>query len=185
MSTQQTLGLIVAAVLVFWSVGAYNRLVRLRNGIGRAYVALELQITQRHALLLRWTEALRPFLGEAPQTADAVCAAAEQVVIAADRARQRPSAARVVASLRLAEDTLAASRARLVAELPAHLNQHSLSGASLELAGFQDEIAAAGSTLALARRQFNEAIDRYNEAVLQFPTVLIASLFGFRPAGPL
>jgi LemA protein len=185
MTTQQTLLLIAAAVLVFWAVGAYNRLVRLRHAISASFVGLETQITQRHALLLRWTEALRPVLGDSAVAADAVRAAAEQVVIATERARLRPSAARIVSSLRLAEDTLAAARARLVAELPAHLNQSSLSDASLQLAGFQDELAAAGSTLAFARRQFNEAADQYNEAVLQFPTVLIASLFGFHAAGPL
>ena len=185
MTTEQTLALIAAAVLVFWGVGAYNRLVRLRHEIVRAYTALEVEITQRHALLLRWTDALRPVLEGSPQAADAVRAAAEQVLIASERARLRPSAARIIASLRLAEDTLAAARARLLAELPAHLHQNSLSGTSLELAGFTDELAATGSTLAFARRQFNEAADAYNEAVLQFPTVLIASLFGFRAAGSL
>ena len=185
MTTQQTLVLIAAAILVFWAVGAYNRLVRLRHALSTTFAGLEAQITQRHALLLRWTDALRPVLGDSAEAADAVRAAAEQVLIAAERARLRPSAARIVSSLRLAEDTLAAARARLVAELPAHLHQSSLSGASLPLAGFQDELAAAGSTLAFARRQFNDAAEQYNEAVLQFPTVLIASLFGFRAAGSL
>lgn len=202
MSTQQTLALVVGAVLVFWSVGAYNRLVRMRIEIGRAYGVLEAQIVQRHALLGRWAEALRPVLGEGSEAVDAVSAAAEQVLIATERARVRPSAARAIASLRLAEDTLAAARARLMAELPAHLQPGAAQEAparkrggrgrrtidlatSQELAAFQDEFVAVGSTLALARRQFNESADQYNEAVLQFPTVLLASLFGFRAAGSL
>lgn len=201
MSTEQTLALVVGAVLVFWSVGAYNRLVRMRSEIGRAYGVLEAQIVQRHALLGRWAEALRPVLGEGSEAVDAVSAAAEQVLVASERARMRPSAARAIASLRLAEDTLAAARARLMAELPAYLQPGAAQEAprkrggrgrrtidlatSQELAAFQDEFVAVGSTLALARRQFNEAADQYNEAVLQFPTVLLASLFGFRAAGSL
>ena len=62
MTTAQTLGLITAAVLGFWGVGAYNRLVRLRNDIAKAFIPLELQVQQRHAVLLRWIEALRPVL---------------------------------------------------------------------------------------------------------------------------
>lgn len=204
MSTELTLGLVVAAVLVFWSVGAYNRLVRMRTEIARAFGVLEAQIVQRHALLGRWATALGPVLGEGCEAVDAVSAAAEQVLIATDRARLRPSAARAIASLRLAEDTLAAARAKLMAELPAHLQpganpdaaaptrkrggrgRRSIDLATSQvLATFQDEFVAVGSTLALARRQFNEAADQYNEAVLQFPTVLLSSLFGFRAAGSL
>ena len=48
-----------------------------------------------------------------------------------------------------------------------------------------EELAAADSTLLFARRQFNEATQRYNEALHQFPTWVIAGLFGFRGAGTL
>jgi LemA protein len=186
MDSQDILVLVGVAVFGFWAVGAYNRLVRLRNGVARAFGPLDLQIAQRHALMLRWTAALRPVLEGTPQLLDATCAAAEQLHVATEQARLRPTEVRTITSLRLAEDTLAAARTRLLAEVPAHLHQQTqISGASLELAGCESELAAVGSTLAFARRQFNEAADRYNEAVLQFPTVLIASLFGFGPAGVL
>ena len=185
MNSGETLAWLAAAVGVFWAVGAYNRLVRLRNDIARAYTPVEDQIGQRHALLLRWTEALRPMLDESPTGIDAVCAAADQLRVAAEQARLRPSTPAVVTSLRVAEETLTAASARLLGDLPAHLHQTHLSVASLGLAGFNDEIAEAGSTLAFSRRQFNTAVELYNEAVMQFPTVLIASLFGFRPAGTL
>lgn len=185
MTSSQILGLILAALLVFWTVGAYNRLVRLRNDIVRAYLPLDAQIHQRHALLLRWADALRPVLEESPQPVEAVCAAAEQVLVAADRARQRSTSVRIIASLRMAEDTLGAATARLMGELPAHLHQTNFSGASLGLAGFNDELAAVASTLAFARQQFNATAAHYNEAITQFPTVMLAGLFAFRAAGPL
>jgi LemA protein len=185
MSTSQIFSLVVAAVLVFWAVGAYNRLVRLRNDIARAYVSVEAQVEQRHGLLLSWTDALRPMFDESQVWVDAVVASADQLRVAAEQTRLRPSAPSLVASLRLAEDTLSAASARLLGDLPAHLHQTHLSVASLGLAGFNDQIAEAGASLAFARRQFNGAVEQYNEAVMQFPTVLIASLFGFRPAGAL
>ena len=33
--------------------------------------------------------------------------------------------------------------------------------------------------------QFNQAVARYNEAIGQFPALLLALLFGFKPARPL
>jgi LemA protein len=185
MTTQHILALILTAVLVFWGVGAYNRLVRLRNDVTRAFTPLEAQVGQRHALLLAWALALRPLLEESPQPVDAMCAAAEQLLVASERAHQRPTSVRTIASLRLAEETLAAARDRLSADLPAHLHQTHLSDASIGLSGINDELAAAGSTLAFARGQFNAAVEHYNQAIGQFPTLLIASLFGFRLAGAL
>ena len=41
------------------------------------------------------------------------------------------------------------------------------------------------AALAFARRQFNESAQVYNRAVSQFPTWVIAGLFGFRKAGTL
>lgn len=186
MESQTILLLAVVAVLGFWAVGAYNRLVRLRNEVARAFGPLEAQLVQRHAILLRWAEALRPVLEGSAQGIDAVCAAAEQLRVVSEQARLRPAHARAITQLRLAEDTLAAARARLVAELPAHLYQQTmLSGAAMEVAGCQDELSAVGSTLAFARSQFNAAAEQYNEAMLQFPTVLLSSLFGFKAAGLL
>jgi oxygen-independent coproporphyrinogen-3 oxidase len=41
------------------------------------------------------------------------------------------------------------------------------------------------TALAFARRQFNEAVQSYNQAVGQFPTWVLAGMFGFRKASTL
>jgi LemA protein len=181
MTSAQIVGWAIAAVLVFWAVGAYNRLVSLRNDISKAFVPVDAQIRQRHMLLEQWVEALRPLLEHHPQAMDAVLAACNQLQAACDVVRARPSAARPMASLRLAEETLAEARARLKNELPA--KPEMLAG--LGMAVFGEELSAADSTLGFARRQFNEATQNYNDALDQFPTWLIAGLFRFRNAGTL
>jgi len=181
MTTPQIVGWAIAAVLVFWAVGAYNRLVSLRNDISKAFVPVDAQIRQRHMLLEQWIEALRPLLEHDPQTLDSVLAACGQLQAACDVVRARPSAARPMASLRLAEETLAEARTRLRAELPA--KPEMLAG--LGMVVFSEELTAADSTLGFARRQFNEATQTYNDALDQFPTWLIAGLFRFRGAGTL
>src|SRR5436190_8431665 len=151
--TPQIVGWALIAVLLFWAVGACNRLVSLRNDISRAFVPVDAQVRQRHLLLEQWVEALRPLLEHDPQAFEAVLAACGQLQAACDVVRARPSAARPMASLRLAEETLAEARSRLRAELPA--KPEMLAG--LGMAVFGEELSAADSTLGFARRQFNEA----------------------------
>jgi len=179
--TPQIVGWAVVAVLLFWAVGAYNRLVSLRNDISRAFVPVDAQVRQRHLLLEQWVEALRPLLEHDPQALEAVLAACGQLQAACDVVRARPSAARPMASLRLAEETLSDARTRLKSELPARTEMLAGLGAS----ALAEELAAADSTLGFARRQFNEATQNYNDALHQFPTWVIAGLFRFQGAGTL
>jgi LemA protein len=181
MTSSQIAAWVVAAVLLFWAVGAYNRLVSLRNEISRAFAPVDTQMRHRTTLLRQWVESLRPFVEDAPQPLDAVLAACGQLQTACDVVRMRPSASRPMASLRVAEETLAAARTRLAAELPARPELLAGVGAAV----LAEELAAADSTLAFARRQFNDTIQTYNDALDQFPTWLIAGMFRFRGAGTL
>jgi len=59
MSQEQWAALVVAAVAVFWMVGAYNRLVALRNDIGQAWATVEEALRQRGASVAGLAAALR------------------------------------------------------------------------------------------------------------------------------
>ncbi|HET6603958.1 MAG TPA: LemA family protein [Xanthomonadaceae bacterium] len=181
MTSTQIAGWGIAAVLVFWAVGAYNRLVSMRNDISRAFVPVDAQIRQRHLLLEQWVDTLRPVIDHDPEVLDAVIAACGQLQAACDVVRARPSAAQPMTSLRLAEETLAEARGRMKAVLPA--KPELLAGIGTELVA--EELAAADGTLGFARRQLNEATQNYNDALDRFPTWIVAGLFGFRAAGTL
>lgn len=175
MSSSQIAFWAAAAVLLFWAVGAYNRLVGLRSSLARCFVPVEAQFRHRHALLLRLADVLAVSLAATPQPVEALRAACSQADAACQRARQRPGAQGLVTSLRLAEDILVEVRQRLPPDVLA----------DPALAELNAELTAGDNTLAFARRQFNAAVDEYNRAVRQFPTWLIAGLFRFRRAGTL
>jgi len=169
---------VAAAVLLFWAVGAYNRLVRLRSEILRHFSSLDAQYRLRHGLLGRLADAFEARADLAPDTTEAVAglrAAAGQADSALSHARVRPGGIGAVASLRLAEDVLAQARARVAP--PAAGDEG--------LAALAGELSAADATISFARRQFNDAVSEYNRAVQQFPTWLMAALFRFRTAGLL
>ena len=175
MTPGQIAGALCAAVLLFWAVGAYNRLVRLRGAIVRAFAPVDEQFRQRHALLLQLLDALAAVLVNAAPRLDALRAACGQLDTACATARQRPGAAGAITSLRLADAILDEARARL--PVP--------SAPGSELAGLAAQLQASDATLAFARRQFDAAVIEYNRAVRQFPTVLLVGLFGFRGSATL
>ena len=141
----------------------------------QSFSTVDAQFRLRHALLTRLADALEAQpQGDVPAL-EAFRAACAQAEAACSRARPRPSAAGLITSLRLAEDILADARKRLPPD----------PGGDTELAALVAELSAGDSTYAFARRQFNEHVETYNRAVRQFPTWLIAGLFGFRGAGTL
>jgi len=175
MTTTQIIGCVLAAVLLFWIVGAYNRLVRLRGALVRQFAPVEEQFRARHALLLQLLDALAPVLTHAAPRIEALRAACLQVEAACAHAKLRPGATGAVTSLRLADEILAEARARLPVQ----------SAPGSELAMLNTQLQASDATLAFARRQFDEAVIEYNRAVKQFPTLLLVGLFGFRSAATL
>lgn len=193
MTTSQIISLLIAATLVFWAVGAYNRLVRLRGEVHQRFGAVHDQLVQRHALLLRWMDAMAPWLESEPQSLHSLRAACDQVQQRAEHLRQRASAARRVAALRLAEEELVQAHSKAQADMPAQIDRITPTSTALgadadggsAVPVLNDELTAAGGTLLLARRQFNEAVLAYNDAVEQFPTWILAGLFRFRVAAEL
>ena len=168
-----------AAALLFWGVGAYNRLVRLRGKLVQRFGPVDEQFKQRHALLMQQLDALAPVLASASAQAaprlDALRAACQQAESACAHARQRPGAMGVITSLRMAEEILSDARARLPVPTTA----------GTTLPELRSKLATIDTTLAFARGQFNESVEVYNHAIRQFPTRLLAGLFGFRAGGTL
>ena len=68
MTSTQIVWAVAAAALLFWIVGAYNRLVRLRGEIVRRFPPVDEQFTLRGTLLQQQIDALAPVLpGAAPR----------------------------------------------------------------------------------------------------------------------
>ncbi len=164
------------AVLVFWIVGAHNRLVKLRAELVRQFAPLQAQFDIRQGLLHQQLELLDPVLASAAgPRLQALHEACQQAEAACAIAKGRPTAPDAIAGLRAAEEALAQARGRLPAQ----------GAAGLDLADLHNQLRAVDVTLAFARDQFNAAVEAYNQAAAQFPTLLVAGLFRLRAAATL
>lgn len=181
MSSVQIVSVIVLAVLVFWGVGAYNRLVRLRNVIGNAFAQIDVQLKRRYDLIPNLVEVARKYAAHERETLEAVTAARNQAKSAADVARGRPAAAGAVTSLAVAEEALAGAMGRLMAVVEAYPELK----ADQSLRELSEELTSTENKIGFARQVFNDATLDYNNAAQQFPTNLMASMFGFREAAML
>jgi LemA protein len=180
-STEQIVLVAVAALLVFWTLGAHNRLVELRNCIIAAWAQVDEPLQRRTTAVTPLVGGLRAHFPDEQGALDAVLAALAQVQAAADALRARPALALRAAALATAESALSSALSRLLA-----LVEHRAGlGADAALAPHVAALREATQRLAFARQLFNDAVDTYNAAAHQFPTRVLARLFGFGPAGML
>ena len=181
MSTTQIVTLVILAVLGFWAVGAYNRLVRLRNAIANAFAQIDVQLKRRYDLIPNLVETARKYLEHERETLEAVTAARNQARAAADVARGRPSDAGAMKSLGVAEQVLTGAMGRLMALVEAYPELK----ADQTLRELSEELTSTENKVAFSRQLFNDATLDYNNAAQQFPTSVLAGLFGFREAAML
>ena len=190
MSDGLVIAVVALALVLFWAVGAYNRLMRLRAAIGTAWAPLDTRFIERLAWL---GDALKQ--GQGPAGADAseganvapapalpswvrLGAASEQWALALAPVRARPADADAVGRLVLAQAALEAAWAGVPVQDWA---SHMAMDATPVLAQWE-RLRQQEQPLMAA---FNAAVQRYNAAIDQFPAALMARLCGFRAAQAL
>jgi LemA protein len=181
MSTTSLVFIVAFALLLFWAVGAYNRLVRLKNIIANAFGQIDVQLKRRYDLIPNLVEVARKYLLHERETLEAVIEARNQARSASDAARSRPTHAPEVLALAAAEQALSGSLGRLFALAEAYPELK----ADNTMRELGEELTSTENKVAFARQAYNDAVLGYNNAQAQFPALLIASLFGFAPSAML
>jgi LemA protein len=171
--------LIGVVVLSFWTLGAYNRLMGLRNRISRAWAKVDDALQQRTQAALPLLAALQQPLASEAGALQATQAALSEATRAAATMASAPVQAAHAQAWLTAEAGLSAASARLFALLEQHPSARELAAVPAATAQWQE----AEQKLKFARLVFNEAAAGYNDACAIFPTRLLVRLFKFSPAG--
>jgi LemA protein len=181
MSLSTLVFVVVFALLVFWAVGAYNRLIRLKNIIANAFGQIDVQLKRRYDLIPNLVEAAKKYLQHEQSTLEAVTLARNQARTASDAVRSRPANAAAVTALAVAEQALDGSLGRLFAVAEAYPELK----ADQTIRELSEELTSTENKVGFARQAYNDAVLDYNNAQGQFPALLIARLFGFAPSAML
>src|SRR5262245_44202288 len=104
-----------AAVPVVWGVGAYNRLVTLRNRFRNAFSQIDIQLKRRYDLIPNLVETAKGYLRHERETLESVVAARSRALTANARAAAAPGDPQAMKDLSGAESGLAGALGRLLA----------------------------------------------------------------------
>lgn len=159
--------LVLAAVIIFWMVGIYNNMVRLRNRRENAFADIDVQLKQRHDLVPQLVETVKGYATHERELLTKITearSAAMQATTINDKIGTEQILSSALQGLKIAVENYPDLKA----------NQNFLQ--------LQEELSDIENKLAAARRFFNTATTEYNNAVETFPANLIAPGFGFTRA---
>lgn len=181
MGTTQIVSLAVLAVIGFWMLAAYNRLVKHRNEIGNAFAQIDVQLKRRYDLIPNLVDVARKYVQHERDTLEAVIAARNGAKSASEAAASRPVDAARIGALAGAESALAGLMNKLAVVVEAYPELK----ADATLRELSEELNHTENRIAFARQAFNDAVLDYNNAAQQAPTNLVAGIFGFSAAAML
>ena len=171
---------ILLALFLFWAVGAYNRLIRLRSAALQAFGGLDTHMVRWIALLGEYEAAhgapgaVQAIVGDEPAPAAGAHDAHAALWAAAT---QLAAAAALAAASQVLENAW-----QTVVREAAQVSEGVAPPALAPWVVRREQVALHSDE---ARRLFNDAVAQYNHAIAQFPASLLAWLFGFKKAQTL
>ncbi|MFN9806622.1 MAG: LemA family protein [Betaproteobacteria bacterium] len=170
------LGLI--AVVVFWAIGAYNRLVELRNRFKNAFAQIDVQLKRRYDLIPNLVETAKAYMKHERETLEAVILARNSAVTANQAAAANPGSPSAMQGLMSAEGALTGALSKLFALSEAYPDLK----ANQNMMQLTEELTGTENKISFARQAFNDSVMTYNTATQQFPSNVLAGMFGFTAA---
>ncbi|HEY8605670.1 MAG TPA: LemA family protein [Noviherbaspirillum sp.] len=165
----------IVLLIVFWAVGAYNRLVSLRNQFKNAFAQIDVQLKRRYDLIPNLVETARGYMKHERETLEAVIEARNQAVGANAKAAADPGDTAALRRMAAADGALDATLGKMFAlsesypDLKANQNMLQLT----------EELTSTENRIAFARQAYNDGVMEYNTAREQFPGSVIAAMFAF------
>jgi hypothetical protein len=182
------------ALAVFWFVGAYNRLMRLRSAALSAYAVLDAALARQLDFVRARAaqDEVFPAAAEMPPGAS-LKAAANQLSTLLATTRLRPLDPAGIAAMSTAMHVMVGAWQRLYPDAVVSFEADGTLSRPADLEG-KDEFPEGAAPIAwpepsaaaeMARSQFNLAVGRYNAAITQFPALLVAWIMQLKPAALL
>ncbi|HET19167.1 MAG TPA: LemA family protein [Chromatiales bacterium] len=170
MSIALIVTLALVGALLLYGVLIYNNLVVLKHGVSKAWSNIDVLLKQRHDELPKLVETCRQYMKFEQETL-------EKVMLARNRV-QAAREAHDVRDLGMAEGELRLGLGNLFAVAEAYPELK----ANETFQHLQARISGLESSIADRREFYNESVNANNVRIEQFPDVIVARLFAFKPA---
>ena len=159
--------LVILVAIVLWIIGAYNKLISLKNQVVNAWKQIDVQLKRRHDLIPNLVNTVKGAMDFERGTLEAVIAA-----------RNKAVGATGVAQVAKAEGELSQALGRFFA-LSENYPQLK---ATENVKQLQEELTSTENKIGFARQLYNDVATEFNTKQMQFPTNLVAGLAKAEPA---
>lgn len=169
------IALAVVAVVVVWGVGAYNSLISRSEQVDNSWSQVENQYQRRLDLIPNLVSTVKGYAAHEQQTFQEVVEArakATQLTINAENLTPEK-----LAEYEQAQGAVGSALGRLMAIGEAYPELK----ASNNFMELQAQLEGCENRIAVARKDFNDAVRSYNVHTRRFPANIIGNLFGFEP----
>ena len=159
--------LIIIVIPYSYLKGTYNRLVTLDEGVKAAWAQVENQLQRRFDLIPNYVETVKGYAKHE-----------KEVLTQVTEARAKVGGAGNIPDKISANNQLSAALSRLLLVVERYPDLK----ANANFIRLQDELAGTENRIAVERRRYNETVKTYNVTIRQFPTNIVAGMFGFEKA---
>lgn len=159
----------IIAITIAYVIAIYNGLVTLKHNVSKAWANIDVLLTQRHDELPKLVETSKQYMKFEQETLEKVMKARSSVASAQQQGD--------MAALGQAEGTLRLGLGSLFAVAEAYPDLK----ADETFQHLQARITGLENTIADRREFYNESVNVNNVRIEQFPDVIIARFFKFKP----
>lgn len=157
----------VVILLLMYVISTYNALVRLRNKVEDSWAQIEVLLKRRADLIPNLVETVKGYAKHEEGTLKEVIEARNKAVSATTKADEMAASGEV---------TQALSRLFALTEAYPELK------ANVNFMDLQTNLKETEDKLSFSRQFYNDIVLKYKDKLQVFPSNIVASIFGFKPA---
>jgi LemA protein len=159
------LGIVV--IIIIFLAGTYNGLVNARNVVKNAWAQIDVQLKRRYDLIPNLVETVKGYKNFERDTLEAVTKART--------AAQTASTSGDIAARSAAEGELTGALSRLMVVVEKYPDLK----ANQNFLALQEELTSTENKISFSRQAYNDQVLQYNNKTQQFPSNIVAGMFGF------